>query len=69
MKASVKFVSLISLITSQYAISNSYSIALVNPPPSFKAPGTDSEDSQDSSDSGATAQKTREILARRPSYR
>ncbi|AWP02963.1 putative cyclic AMP-dependent transcription factor ATF-1 isoform 2 [Scophthalmus maximus] len=30
---------------------------------------TDSEDSQDSSDSGATAQKTREILARRPSYR
>ncbi|MED6280068.1 Alcohol acetyltransferase [Characodon lateralis] len=31
--------------------------------------GSDSEDSQDSSDSGATAQKTREILARRPSYR
>ncbi|KAM9757805.1 cyclic AMP-dependent transcription factor ATF-1 isoform 2-T2 [Menidia menidia] len=30
---------------------------------------TDSEDSQDSSDSGATTQKTREILARRPSYR
>lgn len=34
-----------------------------------KAPGTDSEDSQDSSDSGVSAQKTREILARRPSYR
>ncbi|KAM9410733.1 cyclic AMP-dependent transcription factor ATF-1 isoform 2-T2 [Pholidichthys leucotaenia] len=34
-----------------------------------QAQGTDSEDSQDSSDSGATAQKTREILARRPSYR
>lgn len=36
---------------------------------SVKAPGTDSEDSQDSSDSGVSAQKTREILARRPSYR
>lgn len=34
-----------------------------------KAPGSDSEDSQDSSDSGVSAQKTREILARRPSYR
>ncbi|XP_008318254.1 cyclic AMP-dependent transcription factor ATF-1 isoform X1 [Cynoglossus semilaevis] len=31
--------------------------------------GTDSDDSQDSSDSGATGHKTREILARRPSYR
>lgn len=31
--------------------------------------GSDSEDSQDSSDSGASAQKTRELLARRPSYR
>ncbi|KAL0978312.1 hypothetical protein UPYG_G00168750 [Umbra pygmaea] len=31
--------------------------------------GSDSEDSQDSSDSAASAQKTREILARRPSYR
>lgn len=31
--------------------------------------GSDSEDSQDSSDSGAATQKTREILARRPSYR
>ncbi|XP_040890450.1 cyclic AMP-dependent transcription factor ATF-1 isoform X2 [Toxotes jaculatrix] len=36
---------------------------------SAQAQGSDSEDSQDSSDSGATAQKTREILARRPSYR
>lgn len=35
----------------------------------FKAAGSDSEDSQDSSDSGAATQKTREILARRPSYR
>ncbi|XP_029990528.1 cyclic AMP-dependent transcription factor ATF-1 isoform X1 [Sphaeramia orbicularis] len=34
-----------------------------------QAQGSDSEDSQDSSDSGSTAQKTREILARRPSYR
>ncbi|XP_010879592.2 cyclic AMP-dependent transcription factor ATF-1 isoform X1 [Esox lucius] len=31
--------------------------------------GSDSDDSQDSSDSGVSAQKTREILARRPSYR
>uniref|UniRef100_A0A8C6USX7 Activating transcription factor 1 n=1 Tax=Neogobius melanostomus TaxID=47308 RepID=A0A8C6USX7_9GOBI len=30
---------------------------------------SDSDQSQDSSDSGAAAQKTREILARRPSYR
>ncbi|XP_054882842.1 cyclic AMP-dependent transcription factor ATF-1 isoform X2 [Poeciliopsis prolifica] len=36
--------------------------------PSVTAQGSDSEDSQDSSDSGTT-QKTREILARRPSYR
>ncbi|KAM4587155.1 cyclic AMP-dependent transcription factor ATF-1 isoform 1-T1 [Odontesthes bonariensis] len=34
-----------------------------------QAQDTDSDDSQDSSDSGATTQKTREILARRPSYR
>lgn len=34
-----------------------------------QAAGTDSDDSQDSSDSGVSAQKTREILARRPSYR
>ncbi|XP_047439948.1 cyclic AMP-dependent transcription factor ATF-1 isoform X2 [Mugil cephalus] len=34
-----------------------------------QAQDTDSDDSQDSSDSGAAAQKTREILARRPSYR
>uniref|UniRef100_A0A8C6PJ55 Activating transcription factor 1 n=1 Tax=Nothobranchius furzeri TaxID=105023 RepID=A0A8C6PJ55_NOTFU len=34
-----------------------------------QAQGSDSDDSQDSSDSGAAAQKTREILARRPSYR
>ncbi|XP_055725286.1 cyclic AMP-dependent transcription factor ATF-1-like isoform X2 [Salvelinus fontinalis] len=31
--------------------------------------GSDIDESQDSSDSGASAQKTREILARRPSYR
>jgi len=31
--------------------------------------GSDSDDSQDSTDSGSAAQKTREILARRPSYR
>ncbi|XP_029357535.1 cyclic AMP-dependent transcription factor ATF-1 isoform X2 [Echeneis naucrates] len=36
---------------------------------SAQAQGTDSDDSQDSSDSGAATQKTREILARRPSYR
>lgn len=37
--------------------------------PIAQAVGSDSDDSQDSSDSGAAAQKTREILARRPSYR
>ncbi|XP_029907511.1 cyclic AMP-dependent transcription factor ATF-1 [Myripristis murdjan] len=37
--------------------------------PATRGQDTDSEDSQDSSDSGAAAQKTREILARRPSYR
>ncbi|XP_059185748.1 cyclic AMP-dependent transcription factor ATF-1 isoform X2 [Centropristis striata] len=36
---------------------------------SAQAVGSDSDDSQDSSDSGSAAQKTREILARRPSYR
>ncbi|XP_034442114.1 cyclic AMP-dependent transcription factor ATF-1 isoform X2 [Hippoglossus hippoglossus] len=36
---------------------------------SAQSQGSDSDDSQDSSDSGATAQHTREILARRPSYR
>lgn len=36
---------------------------------SAQAHGSDSEDSQDSSDSGTSTQKTREILARRPSYR
>lgn len=40
-----------------------------NPVFCFQAAGSDSEDSQDSSDSGAATQKTREILARRPSYR
>ncbi|XP_035517045.1 cyclic AMP-dependent transcription factor ATF-1 isoform X2 [Morone saxatilis] len=34
-----------------------------------QAQDSDSDDSQDSSDSGVAAQKTREILARRPSYR
>ncbi|XP_074489461.1 cyclic AMP-dependent transcription factor ATF-1 isoform X1 [Sebastes fasciatus] len=36
---------------------------------SAQALDSDSDDSQDSSDSGAAAHKTREILARRPSYR
>ncbi|XP_008408335.1 cyclic AMP-dependent transcription factor ATF-1 isoform X1 [Poecilia reticulata] len=36
---------------------------------SATAQGSDSDDSQDSSDSGTITQKTREILARRPSYR
>ncbi|XP_068615182.1 cyclic AMP-dependent transcription factor ATF-1-like [Brachionichthys hirsutus] len=36
---------------------------------SAQAPDTDSENSQDSSDSEIMAQRTREILARRPSYR
>ncbi|KAM4582265.1 cyclic AMP-dependent transcription factor ATF-1 isoform 2-T2 [Fundulus diaphanus] len=43
--------------------------SVIQSPQAQSATGTDSEDSQDSSDSGATAQKTRDILARRPSYR
>ncbi|XP_022600809.1 cyclic AMP-dependent transcription factor ATF-1-like isoform X2 [Seriola dumerili] len=43
--------------------------SVIQSPQVQTAQGSDSEDSQDSSDSGATTQKTREILARRPSYR
>uniref|UniRef100_A0A674NPF9 Activating transcription factor 1 n=1 Tax=Takifugu rubripes TaxID=31033 RepID=A0A674NPF9_TAKRU len=43
--------------------------SVIQSPHGHAAAGSDSEDSQDSSDSGATTQKTREILARRPSYR
>ncbi|XP_026163705.1 cyclic AMP-dependent transcription factor ATF-1 isoform X2 [Mastacembelus armatus] len=43
--------------------------SVIQSPQMQTAQGSDSEDSQDSSDSGAATQKTREILARRPSYR
>ncbi|XP_038553097.1 cyclic AMP-dependent transcription factor ATF-1 isoform X2 [Micropterus salmoides] len=43
--------------------------SVIQSPQMQSSQGSDSEDSQDSSDSGVTAQKTREILARRPSYR
>lgn len=43
--------------------------SVIQSPQGQTAQGSDSDDSQDSSDSGAASQKTREILARRPSYR
>uniref|UniRef100_UPI0037E9363B cyclic AMP-dependent transcription factor ATF-1 isoform X2 n=1 Tax=Semicossyphus pulcher TaxID=241346 RepID=UPI0037E9363B len=43
--------------------------SVIQSPQGQSAQGSDSDDSQDSSDSGVTAQNTREILARRPSYR
>ncbi|KAM9483501.1 cyclic AMP-dependent transcription factor ATF-1 [Clarias gariepinus] len=42
--------------------------SVIQSPPA-QVQGSDSEDSQDSTDSGASNQKTRELLARRPSYR
>ncbi|XP_054640692.1 cyclic AMP-dependent transcription factor ATF-1 isoform X3 [Dunckerocampus dactyliophorus] len=43
--------------------------SVIQPPQAQTSQGSDSDDSHDSSDSGATPQKTRELLARRPSYR
>ncbi|XP_034022601.1 cyclic AMP-dependent transcription factor ATF-1 isoform X2 [Thalassophryne amazonica] len=54
----------------QGVIQSAQSSVIQSPPvQTTQTQGTDSEDSQDSSDSGVTAQNTREILARRPSYR
>ncbi|XP_053491992.1 cyclic AMP-dependent transcription factor ATF-1 isoform X2 [Ictalurus furcatus] len=51
----------------QGVIQSAQSSVIQSPP--AQGQGSDSEDSQDSTDSGASNQKTRELLARRPSYR
>lgn len=54
----------------QGVIQSAQSSVIQSPPgQNVQTQVSDSEDSQDSSDSGTTTQKTREILARRPSYR
>ncbi|XP_042355687.1 cyclic AMP-dependent transcription factor ATF-1 isoform X2 [Plectropomus leopardus] len=53
----------------QGVIQSAQSVIQSPPAQTAQALDSDSDDSQDSSDSGAAAQKTREILARRPSYR
>ncbi|KAI5621020.1 cyclic AMP-dependent transcription factor ATF-1, partial [Silurus asotus] len=53
----------------QGVIQSAQSSVIQSPPAHVQGQGSDSEDSQDSSDSGTSNQKTRELLARRPSYR
>ncbi|XP_051562805.1 cyclic AMP-dependent transcription factor ATF-1-like [Myxocyprinus asiaticus] len=53
----------------QSVIQSAQSSVIQSPPAQTQGQGSDSDDSQDSSDSGASNQKSREILARRPSYR
>ncbi|XP_076870742.1 cyclic AMP-dependent transcription factor ATF-1 [Brachyhypopomus gauderio] len=53
----------------QGVIQSAQPSVIQSPPAQVQGQGSDSEDSQDSTDSGASNQKTREILARRPSYR
>ncbi|XP_073707392.1 cyclic AMP-dependent transcription factor ATF-1 [Garra rufa] len=53
----------------QGVIQSAQSSVIQSPPAQVQGQGSDSDDSQESSDSGASNQKTREILARRPSYR
>ncbi|XP_066520220.1 cyclic AMP-dependent transcription factor ATF-1 [Hoplias malabaricus] len=53
----------------QSVIQSAQSSVIQSPPAQAQGHQSDSDDSQDSSDSGASNQKTREILARRPSYR
>ncbi|XP_051986275.1 cyclic AMP-dependent transcription factor ATF-1-like [Xyrauchen texanus] len=53
----------------QGVIQSAQSSVIQSPPAQTQGQGSDSDDSQDSSDSGASNQKSREILARRPSYR
>lgn len=53
----------------QGVIQSAQSVIQSPPVHTAQALDSDSDDSQDSSDSGAAAQKTREILARRPSYK
>uniref|UniRef100_A0A4W4FUP9 Uncharacterized protein n=1 Tax=Electrophorus electricus TaxID=8005 RepID=A0A4W4FUP9_ELEEL len=53
----------------QGVIQSAQPSVIQSPPAQVQGQGSDSDDSQDSTDSGASNQKTREILARRPSYR
>ncbi|XP_022531498.1 cyclic AMP-dependent transcription factor ATF-1 isoform X2 [Astyanax mexicanus] len=53
----------------QGVIQSAQSSVIQSPPAQIQGHQSDSDDSQDSSDSGSSNQKTREILARRPSYR
>ncbi|XP_062853101.1 cyclic AMP-dependent transcription factor ATF-1 [Trichomycterus rosablanca] len=53
----------------QGVIQSAQSSVIQSPQVQAQSQGSDSEDSQDSTDSGASNQKTRELLARRPSYR
>ncbi|XP_051996291.1 cyclic AMP-dependent transcription factor ATF-1 isoform X2 [Xyrauchen texanus] len=53
----------------QGVIQSAQSSVIQSPPSQAQGQASDSDDSQDSSDSGASNQKSREILARRPSYR
>ncbi|KAJ7999218.1 hypothetical protein DPEC_G00213170 [Dallia pectoralis] len=64
-------VTLVQLPGGQYQMQSVIQSAqsVIQSPQGQTVQGSDSDDSQDSSDSGVSAQKTREILARRPSYR
>ncbi|KAK7144938.1 hypothetical protein R3I94_011127 [Phoxinus phoxinus] len=53
----------------QGVIQSAQSSVIQSPQAHAQGQGSDSDDSQESSDSGASNQKSREILARRPSYR
>ncbi|XP_030632951.1 cyclic AMP-dependent transcription factor ATF-1 [Chanos chanos] len=53
----------------QGVIQSAQSSVIQSPQVQTQGQGTDSDESQDSTDSGASNQKTRDILARRPSYR
>lgn len=53
----------------QGVIQSAQSSVIQSPPAQAQGQGSDSDDSQESSDSGASNQKSRDILARRPSYR
>uniref|UniRef100_A0A673MBV1 Cyclic AMP-dependent transcription factor ATF-1-like n=2 Tax=Sinocyclocheilus rhinocerous TaxID=307959 RepID=A0A673MBV1_9TELE len=53
----------------QGVIQSAQSSVIQSPPAQAQGQGSDSDDSQESSDSGASNPRSREILARRPSYR
>lgn len=65
-------VAVVQLPNGQYQVQGviqSAQSVIQSPPAQAQGQGSDSDDSQDSSDSGASNQKSRELLARRPSYR